>query len=155
MAQFLSGLSLVPLRPGALAALTVGQFDKRLGVLAVGKDKAGGDRRISLPPNTAKFFAGMCKGKLPAAPIFTNSQARPWSRDTWGYQFGQAAKRAEMPPKATTYSIRHSTITDLIHAGVDTLTVAQLSGTSVAMIEKHYGHLTQDHARTALAALTL
>ena len=78
-----------------------------------------------------------------------------WAKDTWGYQFGQAAEDAEMPPKATTYSIRHSTITDLIHAGVDSLTVAQLSGTSVSMIEKHYGHLTRDHARTALAALTL
>ena len=60
-----------------------------------------------------------------------------------------------LPPKATAYSIRHSTITDLIHAGVDSMTVAQLAGTSVAMIEKHYGHLTRDHARAALAALAL
>lgn len=155
MADFMRGLSLVPLRPGALADLTAGQFDKRLGVLTIGKDKAGGDRKISLPAATAKFFGERCKGKLPAAPIFTNSAARTWTRDTWGYQFQQAAKRAGMPPNATTYSIRHSTITDLIHAGVDSLTVAQLSGTSVAMIEKHYGHLTQDHARTALAALVL
>jgi site-specific recombinase XerD len=155
MADFLRGLSLVPLRPGALAALTAGQFDKRLGVLTVGRDKAGGDRKISLPTETAKFFAERCRGKLPAAPIFTNSEGRPWGRDTWGYQFGTAAKRAGMPPKATTYSIRHSTITDLIHAGVDSLTVAQLSGTSVGMIEKHYGHLTRDHARSALASLVL
>lgn len=155
MADFLRALSLLPLRPGALAALTVGHFDKRLGVLTIGKDKAGGDRKISLPDSTAKFLAEHCKGKLPGAPIFTNSQGRPWGRDTWGYQFGEAAKRAGMPPKATTYSIRHSTITDLIHTGVDSLTVAQLSGTSVAMIEKHYGHLTRDHARAALATLTL
>ena len=80
---------------------------------------------------------------------------RPWGRDTWGYQFDKAAKLAELPPKATAYSIRHSTITDLIHAGVDSMTVAQLAGTSVAMIEKHYGHLTRDHARAALAALAL
>jgi site-specific recombinase XerD len=124
-------------------------------VLKVGKDKAGGDRKIPLPPATAKFLAEQCKDKLPTAPIFTNSQNRPWSRDTWGYQFQQAAKRAGLPADATTYSIRHSTITDLIHAGVDALTVAQLSGTSVAMIEKHYGHLTGDHARAALAKLTL
>jgi len=155
MGDFLRGMSLVPLRPGALAKLTAGLFDKRLGVLTIGQDKAGGDRKISLPDVTAKFFAKHCKGKLPAAPIFTNSAGRPWARDTWGYQFAEAAKRAGMPVKATTYSIRHSTITDLIHAGVDSLTVAQLSGTSVAMIEKHYGHLTQSHARTALAALVL
>jgi integrase len=155
MAAFLRGLALVPLRPGAMAALTAGNFDKRLGVLTVGKDKAGGDRKLHLPDSTAKFFAAQCKDKLPGAPIFANSAGRPWGRDTWGYQFGQAAQRAGMPEKATTYSVRHSVITDLIHAGVDSLTVAQLAGTSVAMIEKHYGHLTRDHARGALAALAL
>jgi integrase len=146
---------MLPLRPGALAALTVGNFDKRLGVLTIGKDKAGGDRKISLPDGTAAFFASHCKDKLPGAFILTNSVGSPWDKDVWGYQFDKAAKVAELPPKATTYSIRHSTITDLIHAGVDSLTVAQLAGTSVAMIEKHYGHLTRDHARSALAALAL
>jgi len=155
MADFLRGLCLLPLRPGALAALTVSNFDKRLGVLTVGKDKAGGDRKISLPDSTAAFFAGHCKNKLPGAFILTNSAGRPWARDTWGYQFAKAAKLAELPAKATAYSIRHSTITDLIHAGVDSMTVAQLAGTSVGMIEKHYGHLTRDHARSALAALAL
>ena len=55
----------------------------------------------------------------------------------------------------TCYTIRHSVITDMIHTGTDPLTVAQLSGTSVLMIEKHYGHLTHDHARDALARLRL
>ena len=36
-----------------------------------------------------------------------------------------------------------------------TLTVAQLSGNSLKMIELHYGHLTREHARTALARLSL
>lgn len=45
----------------------------------------------------------------------------------------------------------NAAITDLIvTGGLDLLTVAQLSGTSVAMIEKHYGHL---RAETAVAAL--
>lgn len=155
MADFLRALCMLPLRPGALAALTVAHFDKRLGVLTIGKDKAGGHRKISLPDSTAAFFAAHCKDKLPGTCILTNSAGRPWGRDTWGYQFEKAAASVELPSKATTYSIRHSTITDLIHAGVDSMTVAQLAGTSVGMIEKHYGHLTRDHARTALAALAL
>lgn len=155
MADFLRALCMIPLRPGALAGLTVGNFDKRLGVLTVGKDKAGGDRKIHLPDTTAAFFASHCKDKLPAAYIFTNSTGEVWKNQTWGYQFKLAASLAGTPPTATTYSIRHSVITDLVHAGVDSLTVAQLSGTSVVMIEKHYGHLTRDHARTALAALVI
>jgi len=154
-ADFLRGLCLMPLRPGALAALTVKQFEKRLGVLTIGKDKTGADRKISLPDTTAKFFAALTKDKLLNARIFNNASGRPWTRDTWGYHFTEAAKRADLPKAATTYSLRHSTITDLIHSGVDSLTVAQLSGTSVVMIEKHYGHLTRDHARSALSALTL
>lgn len=38
---------------------------------------------------------------------------------------------------------------------LDTMTVAVLSGTSIAMIEKHYGHLLREHAAKALASLTL
>jgi hypothetical protein len=57
---------------------------------------------------------------------------------------------------ATAYALRHSTITDLIvlHR-LDTMTVAQISGTSLPMIEKHYGHLLHDHAANALAGLAL
>lgn len=45
LAALLRGLSLVTLRPGALAALTVGSFDTRLAVLTIGTDKAGRDRQ--------------------------------------------------------------------------------------------------------------
>ncbi|NDG42775.1 MAG: integrase, partial [Betaproteobacteria bacterium] len=38
----------------------------------------------------------------------------------------------------TAYALRHSTITDLIAVHqLDTMTVAQRSGTSLLMIEKH------------------
>jgi integrase len=60
------------------------------------------------------------------------------------------------PEKACAYALRHSTITDLIALHrLDTLTVAQLSGTSLQMIEKHYGHLLRDHAAAALAHLAI
>lgn len=62
---------------------------------------------------------------------------------------------AGLPPAATTYTLRHSTITDLVTGGLDLLTVAQLSGTSVAMIERHYGHLQRARAADALAGLVL
>jgi len=66
-----------------------------------------------------------------------------------------AAKRAGLPDTVTAYAMRHSAITDLVTGGLDLLTVAQLSGTSVAMIERHYGHLRADHAAAALATLAL
>lgn len=155
LADFIRGLCLIPLRPGALAALTVASYDERLKTLTVGKDKAGQDRKITFPDATAAFFAGHCKNKLPGTPLLQQVNGKAWHRVAWLMPFKKAAALAGLPVKATSYAIRHSTITDLIHGGLDALTVAQLAGTSVLMIQKHYGHLTQQHSRDALAKLTL
>lgn len=155
VATLLRGLSLVPIRPGALAALTVSSFDKRLGVLTIGKDKSGRDRKIKLPKMTAEFFDAQAKGKTPAAPLLARADGKAWDKDAWKKPIKAAALAAELPASVTAYAMRHSVITDLVTGGLDLLTVAQLSGTSVAMIEKHYGHLRADHAAAALATLAL
>ena len=156
LAALLRALSLVPFRPGALASLTAGSFDKRLGVLTMGKDKAGGDRKINLPPATAAFFAEQAANKLPGAPLISQANGKFWDKDAWKKPFKKAAATAGLPEKATAYALRHSTITDLVALhSLDTMTVAQLSGTSVMMIEKHYGHLLHEHASKALALLAL
>jgi integrase len=139
-----------------MASLTAGDFDKRLSTLTIGKDKAGADRKITLPKDTAAFFAEQAKGKTPAAPLLARADGSAWNKDSWKYPFKAAVLAAELPGDATAYALRHSTITDLIALQkLDTLTVALLSGTSLQMIEKHYGHLLRTHAATALAALAL
>ena len=155
LAAFLRGLSLLPLRPGALAALTVSNFDKRLGVLTVGKDKAGRDRKLKMPKDTAEVLETATKGKLPAAPLFARADGRAWDKDGWKWPVKAAAEAAALPAGTTAYTLRHSTISDLVHGGLDLLTVAQISGTSVRMIEQHYGHLRGDVAADALAKLAL
>jgi len=151
---FLRALCLLPLRPGALAALTVGQFDKRTRTLTVGKDKAGHDRRVTLPAATADFLAGQAKGKLPNAQLFLQAGAA-WQRHEWAAAIKDAAKAADLPDATCAYTLRHSTITDLVLAGLPLLQVAQISGTSAAMIEKHYGHLVGGAAEAALAGLAI
>lgn len=155
LSAFLRCLSLVPLRPGALATLTVDKLNIPLGVLTVGKDKAGRDRKIKLPTSTAKTFTSLTKDKLPAAPLLSRADGKAWDKDSWKKPIKAAAAAAELPEAVTAYTLRHSVITDLVTNGLDLLTVAQLSGTSVAMIEKHYGHHRADHAAKALAGLAL
>ncbi|MBS0382030.1 MAG: tyrosine-type recombinase/integrase [Proteobacteria bacterium] len=155
VAAFVRGLCALPLRPGALAALTVGDFDHRRRELVIGKDKAGRDRRILLPESTAAALKVQAKDKLPAAYLFTRADGAPWKKDLWKDLIKAAVIAAELPAGATAYTMRHSTITDLVTGGLDLLTIAQVSGTSVAMIEKHYGHLRREHAAKALAALAL
>jgi len=152
---FVRGLCLLPLRPGALADLKVRDFDKRTRAITVGKDKNGKPRQLTVPPTAADFFEMQVKGKLPRAPIFARSGGREWNKDAWKYPIKDAVTAAGLPHAATAYTLRHSVITDLIRARLPILTVAQLSGTSVAMIEKHYGHLVRDDAEEALASIVI
>lgn len=154
VALFLKAMSLLPLRPGAVAGLRVKDFDKRFKSLTIGKDKSGRDRTLVLPPATAALFVEQTKGKLPAAPIFTRADGKPWDKDAWKGPIKDAVHAAKLPTDITAYALRHSVITDLVvKHHLPTLTVAQMSGTSVAMIERHYGRLLQDQATEGLAQL--
>jgi integrase len=148
-------LCLLPLRPGALAALRAGAFDRRTRTLTIGKDKHGRPRQITVPQIISDFLAKQAEGKLPAAPMFSRGDGREWNKDAWKHPIKNAVRAATLPGGVTAYTLRHSVITDLIRGGLPVLTVAQLSGTSVAMIERHYGHLVRDDAEQALARLAL
>jgi integrase len=152
---FIEGMCALPLRPGALATLTVAHFDKHLGVLSIEQDKAGEGRKVALTKGAADLFKRLCKDKFPAAPIFARADGKAWNKDAWKKPFKVAAQAAKLPEKATAYSLRHSTITDLCTSGLDLLTVARLSGTSAEMIDRHYGHHRQEHASKALEVLSL
>lgn len=139
-----------------MAAGSVADFDKRLNTLTIGKDTCGADRKITLPVSTAEFFAQRCNDRPPTSPLLVRAGGTARNKDSWKYPVKDAVIAAGLPTTATAYALRHSTITDLIALHrLDTLTVAQLSGTSLQMIEKHYGHLLRDHAANALASLTL
>ncbi|WP_028354847.1 tyrosine-type recombinase/integrase [Bordetella petrii] len=155
VAELLRGMALLPLRPGALAGLNAGDYNPRLKTLRVGVDKAGKDRKLILQGATAEFLAKHAAGKAPDAPLLTRADGVRWNKDAWKDPIKAAVVGAELPAEATAYTLRHSVITDLVAGGLDLLTVAQVSGTSVAMIEKHYGHLRQTVAATALEKLAL
>lgn len=152
---FVRALCLLPLRPGALAALTAGDFDKRTSELTIGKDKTGKPRRIRLPQEASALLAMQAKNKLPGAAMFMRANGKPWDKNSWKLPIAAAVNAAALPAEATAYTLRHSTITDLVKEGLPLLTIAQISGTSAEMIERHYGHLTSDAAVKALGKLAL
>lgn len=152
---FLRAMCLLPLRPGALAGLRVGDFDMRTRSLTIGKDKNGKPRQIMLPPSVVAFLSERIKGKLPAAYIFSREDGRPWDKDAWKGPIKHAVTLACLPPAASAYTLRHCVLTDLIVARLPILTVAQISDTSVQMIERHYGHLVGDDAAKALDTLAI
>jgi integrase len=152
--RFLTVLRLLPLRPGDVANLKVAHFnahDKTLSIPA-GKTKR---RDIPLSADAVAHLKACAKDKLPGVWLISrDGDNRQWKKEAWRDEIKLAAAGAKLPRAIVAYTFRHSVITDLVKSSdIDLLTVAQLSGTSVAMIEKHYGKLRQKHARAALEAL--
>ena len=152
---FFRSLCLLPLRPGAAAQLIVEDFEARTGELTIGKDKAGKGRRILIPQPVIELFAAQSAGKERHEPLISRANGKAWDNYSWRGPMKKAVVDAKLPPNATAYTLRHSTITDLINEGLPLLSVAQISGTSTEMIERHYGHLNRGAAAKALATLDL
>lgn len=152
---FIRALCALPLRPGAMGALTVGDFDRRLNTVNIRADKAGKGRTIKLPDSTAELFAQAAKGKLPTANLFTRWDGAQWIKEKWTCPTRAAVAAAGLPAGVTLYVLRHSLITDMVTAGADLATVATIAGTSIKMIQANYHHLRQEAAAAALEQVAL
>jgi integrase len=140
-------------RAGELTSARRSAFDARTRSLTVsGKT---GTRTMPLTPAAVELFTAIGREKLPNASLLTRDDGKPWAHSDWDEDVKAAAVRAGLPTEACLYTLRHSFITQALLDGVSTLEVSKIVGTSLAMIEKHYGHLVQDTARERLAKVQL
>jgi integrase len=148
-ALFLRGLELTGARPGELSRTIVKDFDGETLRLAhrKGKPPKLRVRHTVLAADGLRFFAERASEKLPAAPLFTEDGETPWRPHMWARQIRlaiakhnqEARGNLRIPLSASAYSFRHARISELLQVyGVDPLTVAQQTGTSLVMIEKSY-----------------
>jgi integrase len=149
---FFRALALLPMRPGEVASLRVEHFNVRDGVLEIPTGKTE-PRIVPLSREALAHFKECARGKLPSAWLIARADGSQWKKEAWRDEVKAAAKKAKLPRATVAYTLRHSLITELVTRGFDMFTVAKISGTSVRMIEKHYGHLQQEHARKALETL--
>jgi integrase len=87
----------------------------------------------------------------PEGALFRNAEGKPWTTNAIRCRMRRIRSKLGLPAGTVAYSFRHSYITEAMQRGVDVATVAELTGTSVAMIQRHYGHLGQkgEHLRQA------
>lgn len=102
-------------------------------------------RRITLSDEAFRIVELLCQGKGADDPIFTDPKGRAWTRYTLGTRFKQIRARAGIRPEITIYSFRHLWISEALMSGLEVATVARMAGTSIAMVEKVYGHYRNDH----------
>ena len=177
LADFLRGLEHTGARPKELAAAKVSDLDINESDGSVirlqhrkGKPAKLRSRYTVLDTAGAKFFAAMAAGKLPSAYLFTQDGQQPWTNHEWARAFQAAvavvnasakgkaripvAIKAKGQPGASAYSFRHARISELLQLhGIDPLTVAYQTGTSVTMIERHYFRFISGAMREKLANL--
>ncbi len=140
-------------RPGELVNALRGDYDERLQSIRLsGKT---GSRTVPLSPAAVRLFARLSKSKLPGARLLVRDDGMPWAHSDWDELVREAAAKAELPVGVCLYTLRHSFITTALTAGLSTLDTARLVGTSLPMIERHYGHLVQSAARDRLALVQL
>lgn len=85
-----------------------------------------------------------------AGPVFLNKLGKPWTKGAIVRRMDKL--RTETGIVATAYTYRHSFITRALTAGEDIAVVAELTGTSIEMISRNYGHLDKAKSHLAEAA---
>ena len=151
--QLMKAVMYTGCRAGELTTARRSAFDARTKSLTVtGKT---GTRAIPLAPVAVEFFTQITKDRLPNAWLLTRDDGKPWAHSDWDELVKEVAARAQLPRATCLYTLRHSFITQALLDGVSTLEVSKIVGTSLVMIEKHYGHLVHDTARERLAKVQL
>ena len=132
-------------RYGELVAARVTDFDAGHGsIMLAGKT---GERICYLSDTAIAHFKQLSKNKLPSAFIHTKDDGTTWGKSHQHRPTQAAVKAARLPQGTTFYALRHTHISRALLAGVNTQVVAENCGTSVRMIEKHYGKFLKSDRR--------
>lgn len=84
--------------------------------------------------------------------VFRNHEGRPINEDKWRKKYWYRALRACGIRPRKFYATRHTFISLALSQGLNIKWIAEYCGTSVAMIEKHYGRYINSDSRTAIPA---
>ena len=155
------------LRPSELFALEQHDVDRELGVVYVRRAYANGrlkptKTRLSnrAVPLQAKALEALDRLPPSENPIlFPNARGGRIDFRIFGRRHWKPAQEAAgIEPLRDLYDMRHTYATFALRAGVPVFAVSRFIGSSIAMIDRHYGHLANDsrqHAVSLLDALAL
>ena len=137
-----SGFRLGEIRNLKLADVSLGNSKIRV----TGKT---GTRTVALASNVANLLKPMLVGKKRQDYVFNHPDGGIWRPNSHKRFVERAAIKAGLFGY-TIYDLRHTWITAMLKGGVDVLTVSQVAGTSIAMIQKNYAELAISKTKQAL-----
>jgi integrase len=139
-------------RYGELCALTVGDFNRDSGTIAIRKSKSGQPRHVILTDQGAAFFASVTRRRQGDELMFLKDDSQPWLRDHQKDPIAEGCKLAKIK-SANFHALRHTWASHAVMNGVPLLVVAKNLGHSgTRMVEQHYGHLAPSYIADAIRA---
>jgi len=140
-------------RYGELARVKVKDIDLKDGTIElVGKT---GHRICYLSDDAVKFLKDVCKDRLPEAYLFVKDDGTQWGKSHHLRSMRDAVLKSKLPRESVFYSLRHYHISKALLSGMPMQVVAENTGTSVRMIEKHYGKFTRTDRRKMMNEVVL
>ena len=132
-------------RYGELCSAKVKDFDQEAGTLTLsGKTKP---HLVYLSDKVVKVLKRITRNSLPTAHLLMKDDGTSWGRGHQQRRMIEAVQVANLPPETVFYSLRHYHISKALIAGIPIQMVAENCGTSVRMIEKHYGKFLKTSRR--------
>ncbi len=151
------------LRPGEWLALEHRDIDREAQVVYVRRTLRNG--RVKSPKTKASLravplqaIALAALGELPPKPrcplLFPSVRGGHLDLHNFRNRNWKPAQRAAgITPLRRVYDLRHTFATFALRAGISTFDLSRYMGTSLAMIDRHYGHLARDGREHAIKLL--
>ncbi len=156
------------LRPSELFALEHRDVDRAAGVVQIRRAYANGrvkhtKTRLSRRAVPLQAIALEALDQLPkpkdSSPLFPNADGGYLDFRNFNHRHWKPVQKAAgIDPLRDLYDLRHTYATFALRAGVPVFALSRFMGTSIAMIDLHYGHLAVDsheHAVSLMDALAL
>jgi len=161
---FVYTLFFTGMRPSEALALRWGDIDLRRGEISITKSRymhaegatktAGSERVIRMMPSLVQLLRTTKPLHVTEDDhVFLNQEGRPVDFHTWRRKSWYPALRVKEVRERKPYTMRHTFISVGLSNGVNIKWLADYCGTSVAMIEKHYGKYIRNDSVEQLSRL--
>ena len=151
--DLLTAAKLTGARYGELCRVTVADLDVNQGRIHL--DGKTGERWCYLSDESLKWFKQQSRNKLPKALLLPRADGMGWGKSHQHRPMKDAVQAARLPSETVFYSLRHYHISKALAAGVPALVIAENTGTSIRMIEEHYGHFMKADRRAYMNGVAL
>jgi integrase len=124
--------------PGEIGQARVKHFRADLRMLHIADSKTA-PRNVVLTSEGVGFFEGLAAGKAPDDLLLPRDDGSEWQQADTAKALQAAIARAKLPEGTVPYSLRHTYASQAILAGMSLKLLSENMGTSIKMLEDHYG----------------